>query len=261
MTKHGVDWSKYLKPGENLSDVSADALRRRRYLALGGTGSSKEEKKALLKREANLKENAAIGQSLDAALFNLLDELRKEAKGNLSPEVIGPLGHGPEREAYYDTIHFINEGELLLRSLNYKKAPRTEANTEDDVAFENQQYMQFDFDYVVENFINLARSIHLSQNLIAFEVKVLEAAIESSLPIPKSVNEELEARKAGIDTYVPPVICHDTPPPVSLPAQKNYQTAEDVFIPGPKPNLTQLAVEQYQQRGHVDWTLEEETRT
>lgn len=66
MTTHGtINWSDYLEPGEQLSDVSRDVLRRRRYLKLGGTGTSKTEKKALLKQAAKLEANAAQGKRLD----------------------------------------------------------------------------------------------------------------------------------------------------------------------------------------------------
>lgn len=216
MTQHGtINWESYLdkSKGETMQTVSMACLRRRRNLRLGGDKTSRADKVRMNKLEVEAREK-------DPALFELLGKLRKEAKGDLTKEVLGWSGTGPGREAYYTLMEFIDVGgEQILRSLNYKKIPRKEYGTEDDLPFEQQRYMTFDLDYVLDHFIALARSLRLGQSFIDFEIKVLQAAIESGLPINlKAANEELEARKAGIDRYVAPIVHHldATPPPSNL---------------------------------------------
>ncbi len=262
MGRRKHDWSVYLRDGETLESVSVDALKKRKHDALGGIKTSKAEKARLNRLQAALEEKAVQGRLLDPALDELADGLAKLADNY----------QGADRAALLDIIWF---GKSILRAFNYQKESvamvadieelRRIWDSEREMPYDQQIHAGHFVDSQTSEFIGFARSVHLPADFVKFEVQVLSAVLTWADDNPnnfehrKEIEAELSARKNGIDTRFQVPIAAPAPP--TLQAQtKNYQTAEDVFIPDSKPNLTQLAVEQYKQR-HVDWTLEEETST
>jgi hypothetical protein len=277
MTKHGVDWSKYLKPGENLSDVSADALKRRRYLQLGGTGSSKAEKKLLLQQEAKQAEYAEQGKLLDEALFAELEQVAEHAKANYQGRPYscgfgsaGFMANGrfiPTTDLEY-VFHLIQSGGELLRATNYHKITsedlgekRSSILDEDqDRPYQDQKFYPYYADSMLVDIIDVGHRVRLTKQLSDFLVKLIEAYLvwadgsQQDVEYHKKITAELDRRLAGEDTYVErhPIAVKEEVPIVPLqtePPKKMHQDIEDVPIPDPAPTLTQLAISNYVRSG------------
>jgi hypothetical protein len=259
MGRHKHDWTPFLREGETLETVSVDTLKKRKHDALGGQKTSRADKVRLNKLQDALEEKAEQGRLLDPALDSLTDSLTK-------------LAHtykGADKAALLDMIWF---GKSLLRGFNYQKeSVAMVASVEElqdiwgrerDLPYESQIHAGHFTDSQTREFIGFARSVHLPAAFVEFECQVLSAVLAHANSYPENferrdaIEAELSARQNGIDTAFPRPIAVKPPKTVSLPLQtKNYQTAEDVFIPDPKPSLTQTLIEQYKaQGGRVDWS-------
>jgi hypothetical protein len=278
--KNAVDWTKYLQPGEQLRDVPAATLRKRRHDSLGGTSTSKTEKKALLKREAKQAEYAKEGKLLDEALFAEMKQLEEHAKATYEgiPKSCGFGSAGvqwgskfiPTSDLEY-VFHLIQSGGELLRAINWQKLPsddlgeRRDSILEEDYAlpYPDQKFYPFYAGAMVVDLVAVGHDVRLTKQLADFLVRIIEAykvwgqdiQHPEDIQFRKEILTDLEALKSGRDLFHPrPLPAMGKPPaPFVLQAQeppkKMYQTAEDVPIPDPAPTLTQLAIANYVKSG------------
>jgi hypothetical protein len=252
-----VNWELYLnkQDGETLENTPLNRLRKRRHDQLGGAATTKTEKKALLQKEADRIKNAANGQAMDAALFELITTLTKEVRGNLTDQEIGCFGTGQAKQDYHSAVHFLTVGgEMILRSLNYKKTLPPDSDSEEGIPFVEQKYFDFDLDYFVEVFIYEGHNTHLSKSFVDFQIKVLEAVLASGFLDTKLIHDELEARRAGKDTYVPPTTYHVDITPVPQIDTKGIITSLEDAVAGidyreRPPSLAQQTIKYFTETG------------
>jgi hypothetical protein len=279
--KNAVDWSKYLETGEQLQDVPAATLRKRRHDSLGGTSTSKTEKRALLKREAKQAEYAKEGKLLDEALFAEMKQLEEHAKENYEgvPKScgFGMLGVQwgskfiPTSGLEY-VFHLIQSGGELLRACNWHKLSSDElgerrSNILDDdqeLPYESQRYYPFYAACMLDDIISVGHGVRLTKQLSDFLVKLMQAYVAWSEDngqdeeYHKKIVRELDQRLAGIDTYVErdPIAVEPKQAPVVLhpqPTAKTYSTGADMPASEKPPTLQELAIQNYiQNRNWVE---------
>jgi len=108
----------------------------------------------------------------------------------------------------------IIQGKYILRAIAYRKISiqaLEQWDIEDDaeLPFEKQIYNHLFIDAACHDIVETAQALHLTPELAAFEVKVLEAAVPWMQQNPDNIEwldeikTELVARQRGEDTYHP----------------------------------------------------------
>ena len=113
-----------------------------------------------------------------------------------------------------DLMEMVDQGADILRSIVYgKKSIQTldhdgEVLQEDtSLDFEKQVYNHRYLDAIAKEIVRVAKSVHLTPELVRFEVRVLEAVIDWAEHNPNNfewldiLKTELAERRAGKDTF------------------------------------------------------------
>jgi hypothetical protein len=156
------------------------------------------------------KAHAALTAKWDARKNGrAFDEAFKSEKAALQQHIREnfPTGYG-------DLMEMVDQGADILRSIAYDKKSSQLLGWDSDIKeedqslpYEKQVYSHLYMDAAAKNVVSIAKRVHLTEPLVRFEVRALEAAIDWAEHNPQNfewldiLKNELEQRRAGKDTF------------------------------------------------------------
>ena len=152
---------------------------------------------------AEQKRDRERGRRMDETLLPQIESLNTHARANYV---------GRELE---DVLLFIDMSREFHRNLNWTKKSiqmldrfgTYEVESEDDLKFEERKFLGFYVDAWIHSMVELARKVHLSEELVQWWISTLERASEWFVAHPENlewldeINQELESRKTGKDSH------------------------------------------------------------